>query len=176
MIEVDDKKWDKLDDNEKIAYCDSLLEDAKKSRETRDLEWYLNHMFLEGQHYLTLNVTTNELVPSPARRRGEVRMMVNKTRASVRAVQNYVTRERPKWDVVPGDTDDDTIRNARITGKVMDYVYRKLHLEQMVRGVVDTGLSTSVGWVEVDWDENAEGGLGQIRIRHHDPFDVFVDK
>jgi hypothetical protein len=48
MIYVDDKEWDKLDDKEKIAYCDSLLEDVKTARELRDLEWYLNSMFLEG--------------------------------------------------------------------------------------------------------------------------------
>ena len=176
MIYVDDKEFDKLEDKEKIAYCNSLLKDVTEARELRDLEWYLNHNFLEGNHYMSLNTVTNELVPAPARKRGEVRMVVNKVRSSVRAVKNYVTRERPKWDIIPGDVDEDTVRNARQTGKVMDYIYRKLHLEQMISGVVDTGLSTSVGVVEVDWDEDAEGGLGQVRTRHHDPFDVFVDK
>ena len=176
MIYVNDKEWNKLEDKEKISYCDSLLEDAKRGREKRDLEWYLNHMFLEGNHYLSINTTTDELVPLPVKNRGEVRMVVNKTRSGIRAVQNYVTRERPKWDVVPGDLDDQTVVNARRTGKVMDYIYRKLHLEQMVAGVIESGLNTSVGWVEVDWDSDAEGGVGQVRIRHHDSFDVWVDR
>jgi hypothetical protein len=172
----EEKTWDKATPEEKTSYCDSLLEDVKGSREQYDLEWYLNYMFLAGNHYLSVNTTTNELVPAPSRRRGEVRMVVNKVRSAIRAVQNYVTREQPKWDVIPGDIDEETVQNARRTGKVMDYIYRKLHLEQMVSGVVDTGLNTSVGWVEVDWDPEADGGLGQVRIRHHDPYDVYLDK
>ena len=176
MIYINDKEWDKASPEDKISYCESLLLDSKTSRELYDLEWYLNDMFIAGNHYLSINSTTNELRTSPPKRRGEVRMVVNKIRSSIRAVQNYVTREQPKWDVIPGDIDDNTVKNARKTGKVMDYLYKKLHLEQMVSGVVERGLNTSVGWVEVDWDEDAEEGLGQVRIRHHDSFDVWIDK
>lgn len=174
--EVEDKAWDKVDDSDKIAYCNSLLENVREGRESYDLEWYLNYMFLLGNHYLSVNTKTSELLPAPKRNRGEVRMVINKLRSTIRAVQNYITREKPKWDVIPGDTDEETVQNARRIGKVMDYIYRKLHLEQMVSGLVDSSLNTSVGWVEIDWDEDADKGLGQIRIRHHDPFDVWIDK
>ena len=176
MIKVGDKEWRNLPDEEKISYCEGLLTDTVQSREPRDLEWYLNYMFGDGNHYLTVNTTTNTLQPQPPKKRGEVRMVVNKIKSSIRAVQNYSTYTRPKWEIIPGDTDEDTIVNARRIGKTMDYIYRKLHLEQMVNGVVDSGLNTSVGWVEVDWDSEAEKGLGEVRVRLHDPFDVWVDK
>lgn len=176
MITVDKKEWKKLKDTEKIAYCESILEDVRTAREKRDLEWYLNHMFKEGNHYLTLNTTTNALESNPPRHRGEVRMVVNKVKSSTRAVQNYVTRTQPKWEIVPGDIDEDTVVTARRIGKTMDYIYRKLHLESMVSGVVEQGMDTSVGWVEVDWDEEAEKGLGQVRVRLHDSFDIWIDK
>lgn len=174
--EKEDRGWDKADNEEKIAYCNSLLENAREGRENYDLEWYLNYMFLQGNHYLTINTKTNELLPAPRRRRGEVRMVINKVRSTIRAIQNYVTREKPKWDVIPGDVDEETVKTARRLGKVMDYIYRKLHLEQTVAGLIDSSLNTSVGWVEIDWDEDADKGMGQIRIRHHDPFDVWIDK
>lgn len=176
MIYVGDKGWNKLKDEEKIAYCESLLEDARSSREKKDLEWYLNYMFVEGNHYLSYNTTTQSLENNPPKNRGEVRMVVNKIRSSKRAIQNYVTSSRPKWEITPGDIDTDTITYARRLGKVLDYIYRKLHLEAMVSGVIDTGLDTSVGWVELDWDEDAEGGQGQVVVKNHDPFEVFVDK
>jgi hypothetical protein len=176
MIEVNGKGWDKLDDVAKISYCEELLEDVRRSREKRDLEWYLNYMFKEGNHYLTYNTTSNTLESNPPRSRGEVRMVVNKVRASTRAIQNYITRTQPKWEIIPGDIDEDTIVNARRIGKTMDYIYRKLHLESVVNGVVEQGMDTSVGWVEVDWDENAAKGLGQVRFRLHDSFDIWVDK
>ena len=173
---INDKKWDKLDDNEKISYCDKLLEDAKKARQALDLEWYQNYQFENGNHYMALNSTTKTIDVNPPRKRGEVRMVINKIRSTKRAIQNYVTRSQPKWEIIPGDVDEDTIKNARRIGKTMDYLYRKLHLEQMVSGVVDSGLSKSVGIVEIDWDEDAEGGIGQVRIKQHDPFDVYLDK
>lgn len=176
MIKVDGKEWSKLDNKAKIAYCESLLEDSKTSRESRDLEWYLNKMFEDGKHYLSYNTSLKTLESNPPKRRGEVRMVINKVRSSKRAIQNYVTGERPKWEITPGDTDEDTVNNARKIGKVMDAIYRKLHLEAMVNGIVDSGLSTSVGIVELDWDENAEGGQGQVRVRQHSPFDVWIDR
>ena len=175
-IKIEDRDWSKLDDNEKIAYCESLLNDVKKSREPYDLEWYKNNRFEAGDHYLAYNATTQSLEVNPPRRRGEVRMVINKIRSTKRAIQNYITRTQPKWEIVPGDVDEETITNARRIGKTMDFLYRKLHLEQMVTGVVDTGLSTSIGVVEVDWDENADGGIGEVRVRLHDPFDVWFDK
>jgi len=36
-------------------------------------------------------------------------------------------------------------------------------------------LNTSVGFVELDWDETADGGLGQVKVLLHDSFDVYVD-
>jgi hypothetical protein len=176
MIKINDKDWNKSKDEEKIAYCESLLEDVKGAREKKDLEWYLNYMFEEGNHYLSYNTTTKSIEANPPRRRGEVRMVVNKVKSSKRAIQNYLISSKPKWEVIPGDIDEDTVVNARKLGKTMDYIFQKLHLESMIAGVIDSGLSTSVGWVEVDWDPEAEKGEGQVRVRLHDPFDVWVDK
>lgn len=176
MIKIDKKEWDKLKPEEKIAHCEGLLEDARGSREKKDLEWYLNYMFSEGNHYLTYNTTTQSLETNPPRRKGEVRMVVNKVRSSKRAIQNYVTGSRPKWEVTPGDTDEESVGAARKYGKVLDYIYRRLHLESMVSGVVDQALDTSVGIVELDWDEDAENGQGQVLVKNHDAFEVFIDK
>lgn len=175
-IQVDGKEWSKLDDNAKMAYCDSLLEDVRTAREKRDLEWFLNYMFEEGNHYIAFNTSSNIIEANPAPRRGEVRMVINKIRSAKRAIQNYATAAKPKWEVTPQDTDPETVRNARQYGKVMDYLYTRLRLESMVSGVIDSGLSTSVGWVEIDWDPDAERGQGQVRVRLHDPFDVWIDK
>lgn len=173
MIDIDGLPWDRADDGQKRAFCESLLESARSARELYDLEWYQNYQYENGNHFMLLNTTTGKLEVNPPKRKGEVRIVVNKIRSTKRAVLNYVVREKPKWEIIPGDTDEQTIKTARTLGKTMDFVYRKLHLEQMVTGVVDTGLSNSIGIVEVDWDESAEGGLGEVRIRLHDPFDVW---
>ncbi|MFA5036093.1 MAG: hypothetical protein WC479_02860 [Candidatus Izemoplasmatales bacterium] len=168
------KKWDQCSPEEKIAYCDSLVEEAKSSREVREIEWYLNQMFIDGNHYASYNTVTNSLETRP-KKKGEVRMVINITKSAIRSIKNYVTREEPKWDITPGDTDENTITNARRMGKTLDYIFRKLHLEQIIAGETESALNTSVGWIEIDWDPDAEGGLGQVKVILHDSFDVYCD-
>ena len=93
----------------------------------------------------------------------------------IRAIQNYSTRFQPKWEIVPGDLDKETIINARRAGKAMDYIDRHLRLEIMRSSLIESGLNTSVGWVELDWDDEADGGLGQVKVLMHDSFDIYID-
>ncbi len=174
MIKIGRKNFANADDNEKIGYCDKLLEYAKQSRLKRDFEWYMNYMFLEGNHYVYYNTVTNAL-ERPPRKRGEVRAVINKVKEIVRAIQNYSTRFQPRWEILPGDLDEETVKNARRCGKFLDYLYRQLKLEIIVNGIVESGLNTSIAAVELDWDEKAEGGLGQVNVILHDSFDIFID-
>jgi hypothetical protein len=174
MIYIGQKKWDSCTDDEKISFADQLVEEGKQSKQIREMEWYLNYMFLDGNHYATYNSVTNSLETKP-RKTGEVRMVVNITKSAIRSIKNYATREEPKWEVTPGDTDEDTITASRRAGKTLDFIYRKLHLEQMVAGVVDSGLNTSIGWVEIDWDKDSDDGLGEVKIINHDSFDIGFD-
>jgi hypothetical protein len=174
MIYIGQKKWDSCTDDEKISFADQLVEEGKQSKQIREMEWYLNYMFLDGNHYATYNSVTNTLETKP-RKTGEVRMVVNITKSAIRSIKNYATREEPKWEVTPGDTDEDTITAARRSGKTLDFIYRKLHLEQMVSGVVDSGLNTSIGWVEIDWDKDTDDGMGEVKIINHDSFDIGFD-
>lgn len=174
MIKINRKDWDKATNEEKIAHCKGYIEDAKKARKVRDFEWYMNYQFQEGNHYIYYNTTTNKLETKP-RPKGEVRIVVNKVKSTVRAVQNYSTRFNPKWEILPGGLDPEIIKNARRAGKFMDFLFRSQHLEIVLQGIVDSGLNTSVAFVELDWDETAEGGLGQVMVIEHDSFDVWLD-
>jgi hypothetical protein len=173
-MKIDNKKWENVESDTKIAHCEKLLNGSKASRRKFDFKWYLNHMFLEGNHYISYNSVTNS-IERPPKKRGEVRATVNKINASVRAIRNYCTRSKPKWEVIPFDTDEETIKAARRNGKLLDYVYHKLHLETLFSSVVDNALLTSVGWVELGWDEKASGGMGEVSIDLHDPFNIWVD-
>ena len=120
------KDWKNLESPEKIAYANSLFEDAKQSRQIRDMEWYLNYSFLNGNHYVYYNTVNNTIERVP-RRKGEVRIVVNKVKSMIRAVTNYATRFQPKWEILPSDLDEKTIKNAHRSSKFMDYLHRTLH-------------------------------------------------
>lgn len=174
MIKVNGEDWDKLSDVEKIAWCKELAQDARAARLPREFEWYLNYQFKEGNHYIHYNKENKSIEKLP-RKKGEVRVSINKTKSTLRAVQNYSTRFAPKWEITPGDLDDDTIANARRSGKFMDYLWRKLHLEILTQGIVDSALNTSVAFVELDWNPKSEKGLGQVEVIEHDTFDIWLD-
>lgn len=174
MIKIGRIDWDKATDADKITYCKGLVEDAQKARQLRDFEWYMNYQFQEGNHYVYYNTTTNKLEKKP-RQKGEVRMVINKVKSTVRAVQNYSTRFNPKWEILPGGLNPEVISNARRAGKFMDFFFRTQHLEIVLQGIVDSALNTSVAFVELDWDENAEDGLGQVMVIEHDSFDIWLD-
>lgn len=174
MIKFNRTTWDKATDSEKIAYCNGLRDDSKKSRRLRDFEWYMNYQFDEGNHYVYYNTTTNKLENKP-RTKGEVRVVINKVKSTVRAVQNYSTRFNPKWEILPGGLEPEIIDNARRSGKFMDFFFRTQHMEIVLQGLVDSVLNTSVAFVELDWDDKAEGGMGQVMLIEHDSFDVWLD-
>lgn len=178
MILIDSKtEWSKAKDEQKIAYCESLFKDSKESLQKRHWEWYLNYTFLEGNHYVSYNSTTQSL-ETPPRRRGEVRIVINKILTGNRAVRNYATRQELKWEVSPGDEDKDSVDRARKKGKFLDWFYRNKHLETVIDGAIDSCLNTSIAWVEPYWDAKARTGnyKGDIKIKLHDSFHIYPDR
>jgi hypothetical protein len=176
MIKVQRKFWKNMDDDEKIAYCKgNLIDPAMDERKNNDWDWYINQMFMDGNHYIYYNTATNTIENVP-RVGNTIRLTINKTKSTVRAIQNYTTRFSPKWEVVPGDIDEETITRARRSGKMLDYMYRKLYVRSLIRKLIRSGLTTSVGWWEVGWDDTLSDGKGDVYIENHDPFDIFLPK
>ena len=174
MLKFGDTPWNELDDVQKISYVkDNLVDPARNERKQTDLKWYFNTNFVDGNHYIQYNSVSNS-IETPPRKRGTIRLTINKTRAAIRSVKNYATRYQPKAEVVPGDLDEDTITNARRAGKLLDYLHIQLYLRSKIRKLVHNGLVYSVGFWELGWDDTADNGLGQVTIDNHDPFDIFL--
>lgn len=173
-MKINGKKWESLKDENKISYLDELFNESKSKLKKRHFEWYMNRMFLDGNHYSYYNTVTNTIEQKP-RIRGEVRLVINKTRALVRAIQNFATREAPKWSTKPSDLDPETIQNAHRTEKFLDWLFKHLFMDTTIEGMIDQAMNTSIAWVEMGWDEEADDGLGQIYIKLHDSFDIFPD-
>ena len=172
MIVIHGKKWEKLSDEEKIAICDEYILTAEDERKPLTWDWYVNKQFLDGNHYIRYNATTNA-IENPPERKDRVRLVINKTKTSARAVANYATRYKPRWEVLPGDDDNDTNVGARRAGKVLDHLYRTLHIRAKIRSAVDFSLWTSIGIWEHGFDPDI-GKNGDVFIKSHDPFDIII--
>ena len=88
----------------------------------------------------------------------------------MRAVRNQVTSFRPKWEVLPSVTTESAQENARYSGLLLDYFYKKSHIKRRIKEIVTHALVFSIGIWQFELDLN-----NYVVIRTIDPFDFYID-
>ena len=159
-----------------LDYYQRLFQTAKLARKKYDWEWLTRDLFLRGYQFARYNQTSNTFILSS---RTKVRIPINLALAQMRSVKNQVTGFQPKWEVLPRRVDKESLWNAKCSGKLLDYLYRKLGLRRKIKEVVIHGLKFSIGIWQIGWDDLASNGEdevpGEVFISVIDPFDFFVD-
>jgi hypothetical protein len=162
---------------EKVARAQRLLEVAKNGRRKYDKEWLSRDLFRRGYQFVSAGQgATSVSMTSNA----NSRIPVNLTWAFARSIKNQVTSFKPKWEVMPEFKGKKAEADARLAGKLLDSIFKKSNLTKLIKDALTQGLFMSVGGpFEVYWDENFDNGKdqpkGEVRVRLHDPFDVFPD-
>lgn len=166
----------KVKEKATLDYYRRLLEVAKSSRKKIDWEWVTRDLFIRGYQFARYNPTGNTFVLAS---RTKVRIPINLALAQMRSVKNQVTGFQPKWEVLPRRVDDESQWNAQCSGKLLDYLYRKLGLRRKIKEAVIHGLKFSVGVWQIGWDDMVRNGedevAGEVFVNVVDPFDFFVD-
>ena len=160
---------------EKIARAVRILNNYKGARRKYDKEWLSRDLFRRGFQFVssnggavTMSSTSNARIP------------VNLTWAFARSIKNQVTSFKPKWEVLPEFKGKRAEADARLSGKLLDNIFKRNNMSRLIKEAVDQGLFMSSGGpFETYWDANFDNGKnqpsGEVRIRLHDPFDVFFD-
>lgn len=165
------------DDNEFLGVLKGWHEAAKKNRQIMDWNWYLYDNYYRGNHYIQFNKRTNQIV-IPPRQRGQVRLVINKIYATCRAIRNFATSYRPKWEVAANSTTEDVINNARKSQETLDYYYDYLKIMKLSKGLVMYMIKYGIGFFQYGFDEEAigvDGEVGEVDVWIRDPFDVYLD-
>ena len=150
-----------------VAKAKSLFNFAKESRRKYDWDWLVRNLFYRGYHYATYSRGTNTVTLG---NRTGVRIPINLLYAHLRGVRNQVTSFKPKWEVLPNVTTESAFENARYSGKVLDYIYEKSHINRSIKEIVTHSLLYSIGIWQFDIDNN-----GNVVIRSVDPYDFYID-
>jgi len=156
--------------DELVGRLDLLFDSTSRARQRFDRDWYIYDNFVRGNHYLLFNRETNR-IETPPKPKGRVRVTINKVYATLRAVRNFVTRFKPKWNVDPYGEREERHEEARFAEKFLDYLYDKINMERVNKDVTFYGLKYSRGWYMVWFDEE----MDEIRVDSVDPFDLYVD-
>lgn len=159
-------------------------------RRPHEGQWMQNFAMLRGQQDVVFDDITQRLTPDqqPAHRN---RISVNRMLAKLRTRIAKFLKNRPKPIVTPATTDRKDILNARVTQKVLDYLWRKLRLEDKFRDALMWSCVSGKGFWWFYWDANklvptpvtdpltgqqvpVEAMLGDIVVEVGSPFEVLV--
>lgn len=149
--------------------ADSLFKSAFESRERYDWEWLTRDLFRRGYHFSNYDQPNKTVLL--ATRRG-VKFPVNLLWSQMRGVKNMVTNFKPKWEVLPTGKSEESLANARYSGKLLDYYYQHLGLRKMLKETVMQGLMFSVGG---PWQIGYDKETGEAYIWLIDTYDFYVD-
>lgn len=174
-----------------ISEVDNFFTDKRRDRQNHEPQWYINSAFFRGNQNVSWNSVDNRLVNPPVINPNRQRRQINRIFAKVRARRAKFLKNRPTWVIVPATTDIKDTLDAKATGKVLDYIWRKVHLESKYRDVVELAETCSRGYWWMSWDPEAlgrvaqddpttgkkttqEGVVGEVTVEVGSPFEVLV--
>jgi len=145
------------------------LTHASDARRRYDYEWMVRDLFRRGYQFSRYQPTTQTVVLAS---RQTARIPINITLAQMRSIRNQVTSFRPKFEVMPNHTTEESQSQARYAGKLLDYYHDHLNLKKKIKETVIQGLMYSVGgpW-QIIYDEEKK----EIDVWLVDPFDFYFD-
>lgn len=153
---------------------------AESARRRLDPLWFTYDLWVGGYHYAKWDTMTNAVVSSP-KTDGRPKVVINKIYTTLRAVRNYVVRNRPRAEVSPhqGDQEPDTERIIKLN-QFLNFFHDRGKLRRKSKSIVWDALCYSIGIWQVLWDEEADtysvtDGKGEIVINEVDPYDWYPD-
>lgn len=150
------------------AKLDRMWTDAENDRKQWDWKWYMYDLWVKGYHYARYDSKTKQVVSKPIKD-GRPKVVVNKIYPTLRSVRNYVLRNQPKAQVTPENLTDDTLEQANMSTKFLDFIHESQKLRPKLKGTVWQALEFSVGWWQVLWDGE------KIVVNDVDTFDFYPD-
>ena len=98
---------------------------------------------------------------------------INRIIPIVEMLTFYATSNSPRWQAVGAEGSDSEV--AAVHSDISDYVWYISGGKQMFTQVVKDACTKSVGYFQIYVDPNADRGMGEVKIRNLEPFDIYVD-
>ncbi|MCK5296594.1 MAG: hypothetical protein KAJ75_06865 [Alphaproteobacteria bacterium] len=156
------------------AKLDRQWTNSQSGRKELDWKWFVYDLWVNGDHYAKWDRNTQQIV-STVTDRGKPKIVVNKVFTTLRAVRNFVLRNKPRAEVTPVNLAEDDVEQVRDLNKYLDFLHEKLKLRYKLKESVWHALKYSVGFWQVLWNEDADDGDGEIEINVIDPYDLYID-
>ena len=98
---------------------------------------------------------------------------INRIVPVVEMLNFYATAQSPRWQAVGAEGSD--IDVAALHSDLADYIWAQSDGACKYANAVNDAITKSIGYLLVTVDQDADNGMGEVKIEQPDPFDVYVD-
>ena len=98
---------------------------------------------------------------------------INRVTPIIEIMKYFVTANNPRWKAV-GATGDD-VDTAQVHSDIADYCWYLSNGKSLYSQVALDGLTKGVGYFLVDIDRDDDRGMGEVKFKRIEPYDVYVD-
>jgi hypothetical protein len=157
--------------SELIQKAEQLFKTASTGpRLNAEQEWYTNERYIEGDHWLRFDRKSGTIVHPKNKKR--VMRSVNLVKQQMRAIKNFVLKQRFTWETAPVRDDEASAQEAKVYNHTLStYVYDILDVPVKLRDVFSNALPKYYGAWQLIWDDD----LDDLRLDPLDSFDVYPD-
>lgn len=131
---------------------EKLLQQSKGSRFRLLADWYLNCAFFEGNQWLWWNRGRLDPVQLADWR---VKYVDNRIIGIVNTELAKMTKQKPAWQVIPVTGEDSDLEASETGEKVLDYLWRYLHMRNKLMDALRWSRVTGAGFWKIAWDSEA---------------------
>lgn len=158
---------------------------AKKTNTTKALELHELFLRLNGatrERWETVNqeghdyYLDNQLSAQDKKvleEQGMPTFTINRIIPIIEMLVFYATANNPRWQAVGTEGSDSDV--AAVHGDIADYIWYNSNGKQLMNQIVTDAATKSIGYFQVYIDPNDDRGMGEVKIRSLEPFDVYID-
>jgi len=98
---------------------------------------------------------------------------INRVTPIIEIMKYFVTANNPRWKAV-GATGDD-VDAAQVHSDIAEYCWYLSNGKSLYSQVVLDSLTKGIGYFLVDIDRDDDRGLGEVKFKRIEPYDIYVD-
>jgi hypothetical protein len=150
----------KVEDLSELKLALSLIEKAKTARKTVDKDWAKYEAYYNGDQWYGKNRPTYRAAP-----------VANKIRPAIQTILPIMTDTQPGVDITPQEPSDFSFASS--LSEVVRVMWNKRCVTLTITEALLDSLKFNGGILKVVWDQDLEGGSGDVHVVRIDPHNFY---
>jgi hypothetical protein len=161
----------KMTNQERAARVDLIAKSLEEARFRYTSKWYSNIAFFENNHFVMWN-TQSRVIDKIAAPPGRVMRAIPKARRQIKAMQNMILANEPRWSVIPDDLSNpqESEKLAKAINHWLQELWQKINVRKKLDTLVENALIMPVAWLKIGFDKFKD----EIFVEVKDAFDVLT--